>query len=126
MHDGFYIYIYKFFFKHVGAIISTFDFRLSGIVRPYFIEKRAPNPSLPYTPLQKRRHSTCIPRGFRGDVVLWRVGGDRGCPIASVLPGGAFFCPTPKFILDFVLRFLAMAMIEQAHHCSFGLTKTYR
>ena len=27
-------------------------------------------------------------------------------------------------MLDFILRFLAMAMIEQAHHCSSGLTKT--
>ena len=26
--------------------------------------------------------------------------------------------------LDFILRFLAMAMTEQAHHCSSGLTKT--
>ena len=26
--------------------------------------------------------------------------------------------------LDFIPHFLAMAMIEQAHHCSFGLTKT--
>ena len=27
--------------------------------------------------------------------------------------------------LDFILRFLAMAMTEQAHHCSSGLTKTF-
>ena len=27
--------------------------------------------------------------------------------------------------LDFIPHFLAMAMIEQAHHCSFGLTKTF-
>ena len=28
-------------------------------------------------------------------------------------------------MLDFILRFLAMAMTEQAHHCSSGLTKTF-
>ena len=28
-------------------------------------------------------------------------------------------------LLDFILRFLAMAMTEQAHHCSSGLTKTF-
>ena len=27
--------------------------------------------------------------------------------------------------LDFILRFLAMALTEQAHHCSSGLTKTF-
>ena len=28
-------------------------------------------------------------------------------------------------LLDFILRFLAMTMTEQAHHCSSGLTKTF-
>ena len=28
-------------------------------------------------------------------------------------------------LLNFIRPFLAMAMIEQAHHCSSGLTKTF-
>ena len=28
-------------------------------------------------------------------------------------------------LLDFILRFLAMTMTEQAHHCSSGLTKPF-
>ena len=50
----------------------------------------------------------------------WR-GGDEGLPHRPA----ATQVTHQQDYLGFILRFLAMAMTEQAHHCSSGLTKTF-